>query len=114
MASRKVTEEVRSKFMAMFEEALTQAEEEALRVATNEIAVPVVHEGEEMYIVVQFRIPTGTRDGVAYDGHAEAEMFIAEQATKAEMARAKAEAKARKIEQDKKRRKKIAEQKEGE
>ena len=113
MASRKITEEVRTKYMTMFRETLTQAEEEVLQVATNEIAIPVAHEGEEMYLVVQFRIPTGSRDGVAYDGYAEAETFVAKQATKAEMAKAKAKAKARKIEQDKKRRKKMAEEKEG-
>lgn len=113
MASRKITEEVRTRYMTMFRETLTQAEEEVLQVATNEIAIPVAHEGEEMYVVVQFRIPTGSRDGVAYDGYAEAETFVAEQATKAEMAKAKAAAKARKIEQDKKKRKKIAEEKEG-
>lgn len=60
---------------------------EALQTASNEFAVPVVDsEGGEHYVVITIKIPTGSRDGDAYDGYAVAEDY----AMKCKAKRAKA------------------------
>lgn len=68
-------------------------DDEVLRTASNEIAIPVVDsEGNERYIVITVKVPTGSRDGDAYDGYAIAEDY----AMKCAERKAKAEEKARK------------------
>ena len=67
--------------------------DEVLRTASNEIAIPVVDsENNERYIVITVKVPTGSRDGDAYDGYAIAEDY----AMKCAERKAKAEEKARK------------------
>ena len=59
-------------------------------VGSNEIALPVVDEdGNEKWLVLTFKVPTGSRDGDAYDGYSMAEDYQMKQAEK----KAKAEAK---------------------
>lgn len=76
---------------------------DVLRTNSNELCFPIVAEdGEEGYLVLTFKIPTGSRDGDAYDGYAMAEdykMKCAERKVKAEKA---AQAKAKKIAKDEK------------
>ena len=95
-------EEIRNKYMAMLSQYLAEREEEVLEVGSNEIAIPCLDsEGNDEYMVITFKVPTGSRDGEAYDGYAMAEdyaMKIREQAEKA--AKAKAE-KEKKIAKDK-------------
>ena len=68
-------------------------DDEVLRTASNEIDIPVVDsEGNERYIVITVKIPTGSRDGDAYDGYSMAEDY----AMKCAERKAKAEEKARK------------------
>ena len=68
-------------------------DDEVLRTDSNEIAIPVVDsEGNERYIVITVKIPTGSRDGDAYDGYSMAEDY----AMKCAERKAKAEEKARK------------------
>lgn len=111
MASRAVIEEVRRSIMSVAVEALNGHGEEVLVTGSNEVAIPVTHDEtkEEFYVVVTFRIPTGSRDKVPYDGHAEAEAYVIGLVQKAELAKEKAALKAKKIEKDRKRRKAIAE-----
>lgn len=67
--------------------------EEVLRTASNEIAIPVVdRENNDRYIVITVKVPTGSRDGDAYDGYAVAQDY----AMKCEERKAKAKEKARK------------------
>lgn len=67
-------------------------EEEVLRVKSNEIAVPVVDsDGNERWIVLTFKVPTGERGGDGYDGYSMAEDYQMKQAAKAEKEKAKAE-----------------------
>lgn len=69
-------------------------EEEVLRVKSNEIAIPVVDsEGNERWIVITIKVPTGERGGDGYDGYSMAEDFQMKQEAKAEK-RAEKEAKA--------------------
>lgn len=88
--------------------------EDVLRVGSNEIAFPVVDsEGNEDFIVLTCKIPTGSNKGTEpYDGYAMAEDYELKLKEKAEKAKKSAEAKAKKIERDKKYREKLKAQKE--
>lgn len=94
---------VREKFMGAVKDFLEKSGEEVLVTGSNEIALPCVDdEGNEKFIVLTFKVPTGTRGGDAYNGYYEAEDYKAKCELKAEKAKAAAEKKARKIEADKK------------
>ena len=86
--------------------------EEVLRVGSNEIAFTVVEsEGNEDFIVLTCKIPTGANKGTEpYDGYAMAEEYEMKLKEKAEKAKRAAEAKAKKIAKDEAYRKKKAEQ----
>ena len=83
-------------------------EEEVLRVKSNEIAMPVVDsEGNERWVVLTFKVPTGERGGDGYDGYSMAEDYQMKQAAKAEKkaekeAKAEADRKKREAEKAKK------------
>ena len=94
-------EELRARFMAVVRDCLEGQNEEVLRVGSNEFALPCVDsEGNDEFLVVTFKVPTGSRDGDAYDGYAMAEDYAMKISAKAEADRKKAEAKARKIARD--------------
>lgn len=88
--------------------------EEVLRVGSNEIAFPVVDsEGNEDFIVLTCKIPTGANKGTEpYDGYAMAEEYQMKLKEKAEKKAKADEAKKKKIERDKKYKEKLKEQKE--
>lgn len=83
-------------------------EEEVLRVKSNEIAMPVVDsEGNERWVVLTFKVPTGERGGDGYDGYSMAEDYQMKQKSKAEKkaekdAKAEADRKKREAEKAKK------------
>ena len=90
--TRVLNEEIKIRFLEGVSEHLTNVGEEVLRVGSNEIALPVVDEdGNEKWLVLTFKVPTGSRDGDAYDGYSMAEDYQMKQAAK----EAKAEAKAK-------------------
>ena len=98
-----LNEEIKARFLAGVSEHLEQVGEEVLRVGSNEIALPVVDEdGNEKWMVITFKVPTGSRDGDAYDGYSMAEDWEIKCRLKEETAKKKAEEKAKKIERDKK------------
>ena len=96
MATKKETElnaELRERFLTVVSEMLTNAGEDVLRVESGAIAFPVVDsEGNDKYLKIQFVVPTGSRDGDAYDAYSLAEDYALAQREKAE-AKAKADAK---------------------
>ena len=93
-----LNEEIKVRFLEGVSEHLTQCGEEVLRTGSNEIALPVVDEaGNEKWLVLTFKVPTGSRDGDAYDGYSMKEDYEMKLAEKA----AKAEEKAKKAEKDK-------------
>ena len=103
MSKKATIDALRQEWVTKFVEMLTAADEEVLRVGSNELAIPVVDgEGEEQYIVFKIQVPTGSRDGDAYDGYAMAEDYAMKQRDKAEKAAKAAEEKARKIARDEK------------
>ena len=93
-------------------EFLRQEGEEVLLVGANEIAIPCVDtEGNDQFCCFTIKVPTGSRDGDAYDGYSMAQdysMKLEEKKVKAEKAAAD---KARKIARDEKMRKQKAEAK---
>ena len=94
---------IREKYIATVKDFLEKSGEEVLVTGSNEIALPCVDaEGNEKFLVLTFKVPTGTRCGEAYNGYYEADDYKAKCELKAEKAKAAAEKKARKIEADKK------------
>lgn len=92
-----LNDEVRALWVQRVSECLS-AEDEVLVVGANELAIPVVDsEGNEKWVVLTIKVPTGSRDGDAYDGYAMAEDYQLKLSNKA----AKAAEKERKAAADK-------------
>jgi hypothetical protein len=90
---KQLCDNLRTQWFDTFKKFLEGQGEEVLQTASNEIAIPVVDaEGGERFIVVTIKVPTGSRDGDAYDGYAVAQDYT----MKCEERKAKAEEKARK------------------
>ena len=103
--------DVRNEIMAQVK-TLLETDFEILTTGSQELCLPIVNaEGDEGYLVLTFKIPKGSRDGEPYNGYEVAEDFKRKQEEKAVKAKEKAEAKARKIERDKKMRAKKAQEK---
>lgn len=111
-STKQARDNVRSQFMLLVGNYLGGRGEEVLLVGSNEYAIPVVRsDGEEDFLVITFKMPTGSRDGDPYDGYAMAEDYDLKLKAKAEKAKAAAEAKAKKQERDRKMREAKAEAK---
>ena len=94
---------IREKYIGAVKDFLEKSGEEVLVTGSNEIALPCVDaEGNEKFIVLTFKVPTGTRGGEVYNGYDEASDYAAHVKAKEEKAKVAAEKKARKIEADKK------------
>lgn len=92
LTRKQLDEEIKVRFLEGVSEHLTNAGEEVLRVSSNELALPVVDsEGEERWLVLTFKVPTGSRDGEAYDGYSMKQDYEMKLQEKAEKAKAKAE-----------------------
>lgn len=99
---KQLDEEIKLRFLEGVSEHLENCGEEVLRVKSNEIALPVVDsDGEERWLVLTFKVPTGERGGDPYDGYSMAEdyqMSLEKKAAKA--AEKEAEAKKKKAKQE--------------
>lgn len=94
---------LREKYIKLVKDFLVGADEEVLVTGSNELAMPCVDaEGNEKFIVLTFKVPTGVRGGEPYNGYNEAEDYAAHLELKEAKAKAAAEKKAKKIEADKK------------
>ena len=113
--SRKVERELlREEYLTSIINGLLDRDEQVLRVKSNEIAIPVVGcEGNEDFIVVTVKVPTGANKGLEpYDGFELAEDYEMKLKEKERKAKENAEKKAKKIAKDKEireRKKEIAE-----
>ena len=109
--SRKAERElIRKSFLDKVSQFLVESGEDVLLVKSNEIAIPVVGcEGNEDFLVLTFKVPTGANKGTEpYDGYALAEDHVHNLAEKErKVAERKAE-KERKIKRDEEIRKKKA------
>ena len=102
-SKKQYREAVRAEYMDKIKYFLENNKDEVLQVGSNEFAIPVVRgDGEEDYVVLTFKMPTGSRDGDGYDGYAMAADYTFKVEEKRKKAEAAAEAKAKKIERDKK------------
>lgn len=103
MASEKsLREGLRRKYLDLISQFLADKGEEVLVTGTNEIAIPCTDdEKNDEFVVITFKVPTGSRDGDAYDGYSMAEDFSMKQKEKAEKAAVAAAKKAEKIARDK-------------
>jgi hypothetical protein len=110
--NKNTNDALRAQYLDLITALLTGAEEEVLRVKSNEIAIPCVDkDGNDSYVVVTVKVPTGSRDGEPYDGYGEAQSYEMSCKQKAEKAKLDAEKKARKIARDEAYRAKQAENK---
>ena len=92
LTRKQLDEEIKLRFLEGVVDHLTDVGEEVLRVGSNEIALPVVdNENNERWLVVTFKVPTGSRDGEAYDGYSMAEDYKMKLEEKAEKEKVKAE-----------------------
>ena len=102
--SRKIEREIlRENYITNIIEHFQSNEEEVLRVKSNEIAIPVVGcEGNEDWIVITVKVPTGANKGTEpYDGYEMAEDYDLKLKEKAEKKKRDEEKKAKKIAKDK-------------
>lgn len=96
-------EEIKAKYLIDFIEFLKSKNEEVLRVGSAELAIPVLNsENEEDWLVITLKVPTGSRDGDAYDGYSMAQEYELKCADKVAKAKIQAEKKAKKIAKDQK------------
>lgn len=103
VSNKVLNDKLRERFLKLVSEMLVNNEEEVLRTNSNEITIPCVDdEGNEKFVVFTIKVPTGSRDGDAYDGYSMAQEYEIKCKLKAEKAKADAEKKAKKIERDKK------------
>lgn len=110
--NKNTNEALRAQYIELLTKLLAEGGEEVLRVKSNELAIPCVDkDGEDNYIVITVKVPTGSRDGDPYDGYGEAESYAMSVKQKAERDAEKAAAKAKKIAKDKAYREKQAENK---
>ena len=101
-SKRQLHESLRNKYMSTIKTFLEQNGDEVLQTNSNEYAIPCVdEEGNDEFIVLTIKVPTGSRDGFAYDGYGEAEAYSQHCTEKAEKAVKAAELKAKKIARDK-------------
>lgn len=101
MSKKATNDALRAKYVEWLREKLEARDEDVLLVGTNEIAIPVVDgEGEDNYVVFTVKVPTGSRDGDAYDAYGLAQEYEMKQAEKKEKAEKAAKEKATKIARD--------------
>lgn len=101
--SKQSVEKLRQQYVQVIIKALEELGEEVLRTNSNEIAIPCVDsEGNDQFCVFTVKIPVGSRDGDAYDGHSMAEEYSMKQTEKERKAKEAAVKKAAKIARDQK------------
>jgi hypothetical protein len=112
MTRKALRDQLKEQYVNQFIEYLKDTED-VLRVGSNEIAFPVVDaEGNEDFIVLTVKIPTGANKGAdPYDGYAMAEEYEMKLKAKADKAVEMQKKKAAKIKRDEEYRRKVAEMK---
>lgn len=95
MVAKKIRDKAREKFFSIFFEWAAEHFPDVMQIKSNEFTFPIVEDGEEMYITVSVKVPTGTKDE-EFDGYAHHEQFEIAQREKAEKAEKKAKEKKKK------------------
>lgn len=102
-SKKSLNEKLRAKYMELVKCYLAdEYDEEILVTGSNEFCIPCVdEEGNDEFLVVTFKVPTGSRDGDVYDGYEMAEEYRMKCEAKAEKAKESAKKKAEKMARDK-------------
>lgn len=101
LSKKQLHENLRKFYIEKVSDFLTENGEEVLRTNSNEIAIPCVdEENNEEFLVLTFKVPTGSREGDAYDGYSMAQDYEMTIKKRAEKAKEIAEKKAKKIAKD--------------
>lgn len=75
-STKALHEALRNEYLQKVIKLFTEQGEEVLRTGSQEIAFPCVDsEGNDEFIVITVKVPTGTRDGEIYDGYAMADEY---------------------------------------
>jgi len=102
VSKKSLNEEIKARYYEAVAAVFASNDLEVLKVGSAEMAIPVLDKnGDEEWLVVTLKVPTGSRDGEAYDGYALAEDYALKQEAKAAKAKEAAERKAAKIAKDK-------------
>lgn len=97
---RTLQNELRMEYIGKFIEFLAK-EEDVLRTGSNELAFPVIDsEGNEEFIQIVVKVPTGSRDGEPYNGYHMAEDYALKLKVKEEKEEAARIKKEKKIARD--------------
>ena len=100
--NKKANDALRTKYTDVIREAMAKLGEDVLVTGSNEIAFPVVDiNGEDNWVTVTVKVPTGSRDGEPYDGYGMATDYEMKVKVKAEKAAKDKAAKEAKIARDK-------------
>lgn len=101
--SKKVLDDgLRAQFMERIKAFFEAEGEEVLITGNGEISMPCVDaEGNDKWVQIPVKVPTGSRDGEPFDGYSLAEDFQMKQAEKKAKAEEAAKKKAEKIAKDK-------------
>lgn len=101
-SKKSLNEKLRYRYLNLIADYLHAQDEEVLVTGSNEICIPCLDdEGNDEFMVITFKVPTGSRDGDAYDGYALAEEYTMKCKEKMEKAKESAKKKAEKIARDK-------------
>ena len=91
--NKKLCDDLRNYHLSEIIKLYEGRNDEVLRTASNEIAIPVVdYQNNERFVVITVKVPSGSRDGDAYDGYEVAQDYE----MKCEERKAKAKEKERK------------------
>ena len=112
MASNRLLDnELREKILKTVMEFFTEKGEDVMQTNSNECAFPCVDsDGNDKWIQIVVKIPTGGRDEDGYDGYGVAESYRIKVKEKEEKRKENEEKKQKKIERDKKLREKKKEE----
>ena len=104
-SKKQLHDELRAAYIDRLIRLLINSGEDAkdiLRTASNEIAIPCLDsEGNDEYVVITVKVPTGGKDGEGYDPYSCAEEYTMKCKERAEKAEEQAKKKAEKIARDK-------------
>ena len=105
--NRNLDNQLRNVYLEKIMDFFRKNEEDILQTGSNECVFPVLDsEGNEKWIQVVVKVPTGGRDGEGFDGYGMAESYQLKLKEKAEKKAEAEKKKAAKIEKDKKLREK--------
>ena len=112
MASNRILDnELREKVLKTIMDFFTEKNEDVMQTNSNECAFPCVDsDGNDKWIQIVVKVPTGGRDEDGYDGYGVAESYRIKVKEKEEKRKENEEKKQKKIERDKKLREKKKEE----